>query len=196
MNKTAIIILAAGSSSRLGMPKQFLSFKGKTLIECITQEANKAHLYPVIIVTGANAEKITILLNQENVTVVYNQRWQDGMGSSIRVGISTLLQMGIITDNVIISVCDQPYLTVEIFQKLCAARKETEKGIIASAYADTIGTPVLFSSDYFIPLSELTSKGGAKKILNEYKYDVATVSFPNGSQDIDTYEDYKSLLKK
>ena len=58
MNKTGIIILAAGSSTRLGKPKQLLSYQNKPLIEHITGEAVKANLSPIVIVTGANAEQI------------------------------------------------------------------------------------------------------------------------------------------
>jgi len=79
---------------------------------------------------------------------------------------------------------------------LIQKKVETGKGIVASTYADTIGTPVLFDRNYFKYLQDLKGEEGAKKLLKMYNNDVATVSFPQGSIDIDTEEDYKKLLNQ
>ena len=194
MNKTGIIILAAGSSTRLGKPKQLLSYQNKSLIEHITGEAVKTNLYPIVIVTGANAEQVLIALNKENAEIVYNEHWQEGMASSIVAGISKMLLLDNTVEAALIAVCDQPFVTAELLKELIKKKAETGKGIIACTYADTAGTPVLFDSKYFIPLQQLKGSEGAKKLLKLYEADVATVSFPKGNIDIDTIEDYKNLL--
>lgn len=192
MNETAIIILAAGNSSRLGKPKQLLVYQGQPLIQHITDEANNAKLDPVMIVTGANALKVSTAVTGHSAELVYNEHWQEGMGTGIAAGISKL-QSNAEVKNVIIAVCDQPFISAELFQRLIEKSAETGKGIIACAYANTIGTPVLFAKPYFDALEQLDGPGGAKKLLALYQEDVATISFPEGSIDIDTEEDYQNL---
>jgi len=162
MNKTGIVILAAGSSSRLGKPKQLLSYENKSFIQNIASEAIKADLYPIVIVTGANAEQVSLALNKKDEEIVYNEHWQQGMASSIVAGISKML---LLDDNVkaaLIAVCDQPFVTAELLQALINKKAETGKGIVACTYADTAGTPVLFDRKYFIDLQQLKGEEGAK----------------------------------
>ncbi len=196
MNETGIIILAAGSSSRLGRPKQLLAFQNKSLIELIVDEAIKAKLHPVVVITGANAEAISLPLKNKAVEVVYNQIWEEGMASGIVAGFLKILSINDQLQNVIISVCDQPFVSAHLFQELMQKKKETGKGIIGCAYAGTIGTPVLFNKIYFRQLQNLKGTEGAKKLLKMYKDDVATISFKQGVIDIDTEDDYQNLLKQ
>ncbi len=193
MNETGIIILAAGSSSRLGKPKQLLSYQNKSLIEHITGEAVKANLHPIVIVTGANAEQVSLALNKKDEEIVYNEHWQQGMASSIVAGISKMLLLDDDVEAALIAVCDQPFVTAELLQALINKKAETGKGIVACTYADTAGTPVLFDRKYFIDLQQLKGEEGAKKLLKLYEADLVTVSFPQGSIDIDTEADYKAL---
>lgn len=194
MNDTGIIVLAAGSSSRLGRPKQLLAYQNKSLIEHVTGEALKANLYPVVIVTGANAEKVLVSLHKEKVEIVYNEHWRQGMASSIVAGISKILYLHHKLEDVIISVCDQPFVSSELFKQLSEMKADTGKGIVACSYADTVGTPVLFGHKYFESLFQLRGEEGAKKLLKLHEDDLAAISFPQGSIDIDTAEDYKNLL--
>ncbi len=193
MNKIGIVILAAGSSSRLGKPKQLLFYQNKSLIEHITVEAVKADLYPIVIVTGANAEQVSLALNKKDEEIVYNEHWQQGMASSIVAGISKMLLLDDNVEAALIAVCDQPFVTAELLQALINKKAETGKGIVACTYADTAGTPVLFDRKYFIDLQQLKGEEGAKKLLKLYEADLVTVSFPQGSIDIDTKADYKAL---
>jgi molybdenum cofactor cytidylyltransferase len=117
------------------------------------------------------------------------------MGSGIKVGLAKAALNKAI-QNLIIAVCDQPFVSAALFQELVSRKAETGKGIAACTYADTIGTPVLFDKTYFNELQDLQEKEGAKGLLKKYKDDVATVSFPNGCFDVDTEEDYQNLLKQ
>jgi len=83
-----IIILAAGSSSRLDKPKQLLMHRGTSLIRHVTAEAFEAGLLPVLVVTGAGSDAISKELDETNAAIVYNNRWQEGMASSIVKGIT------------------------------------------------------------------------------------------------------------
>ena len=75
-------------------------------------------------------------------------------------------------------------------------QNKSGKHIVACTYADTIGTPALFTVKYFGQLLGLKGDEGAKKILKNNREDVATVDFPKGDIDIDTPLDYENLLNK
>ena len=115
------------------------------------------------------------------------------MGSSIQKGITYILQHYHNVNSVIILVCDQPYISAALLDELIATKKQTNKGIIASEYHDTTGTPVLFDKKYFEQLALLNGQYGAKKLLQQFKDDVARVVFSLGEVDIDTKEDYENL---
>ncbi len=195
MGKTGIIILAAGNSIRLGKPKQLLLYKGITLIEHIVSEAKQANLYPVIVITGFYRAEIAAVLDKYEVYTLFNENWREGMASGIVKGISKLSSFRQIED-VIISVCDQPCISSYLFRKLIEAKEKSGKEIIASAYSDTLGTPVLFGRNYFPALRLLTGHQGAKKILELDDSDVGSVTFEEGRFDIDTIEDYNNLVSR
>lgn len=193
MNKTVIIILAAGNSSRMKEPKQLLAFGNKTLLSHTVSEAQKSGI-PVIIVLGANEEKIKEQLKNISAQIVFNEKWEEGISSSIKAGIKKALENNIDSENCILCVCDQPYISATVFQQLTDKKNTSGKKIIASSYSDTLGTPVLFDKKYFSALMNLQGDEGAKKLLSVYKDDVAFISFEKGGCDIDTKNDYEELL--
>ncbi|WP_149242911.1 nucleotidyltransferase family protein [Dyadobacter sp. 32] len=188
-----IIILAAGNSSRLGQAKQLLQFKNKSLIRNVADEALAADVGNVIVVTGANQEAVSRELADLPVHFAHNPDWQQGMGSSIRTGLTKLLKLDQNTNSVILAVSDQPFVTSELFQNLIEAAKIEDKTIVACAYQNTMGTPVLFKNQYFDALKLLEGAEGAKKLLKKFGTDVSYVPFQQGEIDIDTMEDFEKL---
>ena len=195
MNNTGVIILAAGSSSRFGNTKQLLHFNGKTLLQHAIDEATEAGAEPIVIVTGANADEISKEIKKEKVELVFNKDWEQGMASGIIIGLKKAITLNNELERVIIAVCDQPFVSSSLFQQLLQKQNKSLKHIVGSAYADTIGTPALFTKKYFDALMGLTGDQGAKILLKKYSGDLATVDFPDGYIDIDTQEDYENLLK-
>jgi len=188
---TGIIILAAGSSSRLGRPKQLLVYNHKTLLQHVIDEAKLADLSPIVIVVGANADELTKSLNLSEVNIIINESWETGMSSSIAAGLAALTDNK--PQNMIISVCDQPQINAQLFSDLVRMKNKTGSGIVASAYAGTLGTPVLFGEKYYDTLLNLAGNEGAKKLLNLHEKDVSFIPFEDGQIDIDTEEDYLNL---
>jgi len=194
LNKTAIIILAAGNSSRLGRPKQLLEYKETTLLKNTILEARKVENSFVILITGSNNNLIEKELNSSEITIIFNSEWETGMSSSIIKGIHKILLLNSDCESCILAVCDQPFVTNSVFENLIKEFQKTKKGIAASAYSETLGTPVLFHKKYFEELLELKGQEGAKKLIKKYADDVVSVVFEKGNIDIDTEEDYKKLI--
>ena len=190
-----IIVLAAGSSSRMGSSKQLLEIDGEPLLcKCVNQ-ALAANPSQVVVVLGANEKPHRDLLEKLPVKIVSNFYWKTGMGSSIKTGLNYLIQSDGELEGVILMVCDQPALTTEHLQKLIHKFHEKKKAIVASYYARSSGVPVLFGRAFFSNLLLLSDDHGAKKIVLQFPDQVATVAFPKGSIDLDTQEDYQSFLK-
>jgi molybdenum cofactor cytidylyltransferase len=190
-----IIILAAGNSSRLGRPKQTLKFQNKSLLRSVLDEAIRSAAGPVWVVIGANKDEVAAEIGGAIIPMKLNQEWEEGIASSIRTGLYEMLRVYPSLDAVILTVCDQPFVSASLFKEMLARKKETGKGIIACSYDDTLGTPVLFGKEYFESLQQLQGQEGAKKLIRQNPEDVAAVVFELGSIDIDTIEDLEELNK-
>lgn len=189
--ETALLILAAGASRRLGRPKQQLLFHNQTLLNRIIGTAIALNAGPVVVVVGEDADRQL----SENIIVVPNPEWTEGMASSIRIGIKTLQTDFPSVETVIIMVCDQPYVSTDLLQEMIDHYKENRKPVIACTYADTIGTPVLFHKEIFPELMVLRGDKGARVLINKESHRLGLVNFPQGNIDIDTEEDYERLIK-
>ncbi|KAA3438219.1 nucleotidyltransferase family protein [Rufibacter hautae] len=190
---TGIIVLAAGSSSRLGQPKQQLLYKGQTLLQHSLQAALASGGSPVMVVLGANAEAILSKIEETETIVLHNPHWEEGMASSIRVGISKLLEVAPESTSALFLLCDQPFVSADLLNQMIQQKEETQKGIVACAYQNTLGAPVLFDQHFFPRLQQLKGQEGAKKLLGQFPAEVSPVPFPAGAVDIDTLADYASL---
>ena len=196
MRFPGIVILAAGSSTRLGQPKQLLEFHGTSLIQRITQIAVDAVQKPVVVMLGANYSLIHGRLTNLPVHIVYNPDWPQGMTSSIRKGLMALLGFSPDTEGVIFAVCDQPYITPDLFQEMISIGRQSQKPIVACLYNNVLGTPVLFKKEYFDVLLALKDNEGARKILQSHPESAEAVPFPHGIFDVDTMQDYVALQNK
>ncbi|GAA4295560.1 nucleotidyltransferase family protein [Nibribacter koreensis] len=189
----AIIILAAGSSSRMGHPKQQLSYQGKTLVQHVAEIALGSKADQVLVVLGANSEQIIPEIAHLPIKYINNLNWEEGMAASIKAGLHVLQKFHPVSTNALFLLCDQPLITADLLNAMMQAKDQTDKGIIACAYAETVGAPVLFDARYFTELNQLQGQEGAKKVLLKHMNQVHAIPFPAAALDIDTPEDYLTL---
>ncbi len=185
--------MAAGSSSRLGRPKQLLPYNGKSLLEHSVDTANDSDASPVIVILGANAAMLEKEIEEKKIHIAENKEWKEGLASSVRCGINKLMHIAPDADAAIIMVCDQPFVSSSLLNELIATQKSTGKTIVTSQYETAIGPPALFHKSIFPELLQLKGDAGARKIIEQRRNEVATVLFTKGTIDIDTEEDYKRL---
>ena len=187
------VILAAGSSSRMGRPKQTLQFQGTSLLKRATLAALDATCRPVVVVTGAHAELSRRELDQLDVCEAFNPDWETGMGSSVRAGIERLISIDAGIGAVVLLLCDQPHVTASVISGLIAAHYTTVKPIVASAYSGSFGVPALFSRALFTELTQLGGSSGAKEIIKRHASEAHFIPFPAGVVDVDTPDDFSFL---
>lgn len=194
MQKIAALILAAGSSSRLGQPKQLLQFRGESLLRRVVGAATGAGCSPIVVVLGAEGERVAAELRETNVVPVEHENWRRGIGSSIRAGLRELLAAHPDLAAVVLLACDQPLVDAKTIVDLKETRAETKKPIVASRYAETLGIPALFARAYFDELLMLDDNAGAKELILTHRENVAEYFFADGAIDIDTAADYERLV--
>jgi molybdenum cofactor cytidylyltransferase len=189
--KISVLILAAGNSSRLGHPKQLVEFEGQTLIERITHTA-LAVSDSVSIVLGANIDLIKPVLEpfSDRIEIIENALWQEGMGTSIRVGVEKIAQK---SDAILILLSDQPLISQVLLQNMMQTFANSKQTIVACDYGTEIGVPMLFDKSIFPELLMLYGDIGAKSFLKHYSQKIAKINFEQGLLDIDTPEDIEKL---
>jgi molybdenum cofactor cytidylyltransferase len=190
----SIIVLAAGSSSRMGQSKQLLLIDNETLIERTIKTA-LACVENVVVVLGAHAKVHQAAIEKLFVQILFNENWNNGMGSSLKAGLCCLLSHQPDCEAVILVVCDQPLLTTAHLNKLISLYRQTKAPIISSVYSNSMGVPTLFDKSLFSELSKIPDNQGAKKIIEEHASRVSVVDFPEGDIDLDTPEEYSNFVK-
>ena len=88
----AIVLLAAGSSSRLGEPKQLLMYNGKSLLQQVISVADETNINPLLVVLGANYPVLSKKIDKHKAILVFNKDWQTGMASSIVTGLNFVIE--------------------------------------------------------------------------------------------------------
>ncbi|PHQ28895.1 nucleotidyltransferase family protein [Leeuwenhoekiella nanhaiensis] len=192
MDKIAILILAAGSASRMGKVKQLLSYKHTTLLGYAIEQALKTPADAIYCVLGAGAEDIKNEIRQP-VKTIYNPNWEQGMGSSIAVGIQEIEKAGF--DYALIMLADQPRIDAVFLTQLMGMATVHKNTLIASDYGSKNGVPALFPKSFFDQLKTLDGDQGARQLLNSGNPKPLTLIAEDRVQDIDTPDDYSRLLK-
>jgi molybdenum cofactor cytidylyltransferase len=186
------VVLAAGGSSRLGTPKQLLKFRGETLVRRAAKAALKSVCDRVVVVVGNHAQQMRQEVDDLPVSVVENENWQSGISTSIRAGLERISS----EDGVVITLCDQPFMTAAVLNELVSTHHQTRLAIVASTYGTARGVPAFFAPELFNELASLTKDEGARRIIASHPEKVATVEFPQGAIDIDTPEDRDRLMSQ
>lgn len=193
MKKTAVIILAAGGSSRLGYPKQLVQWKGQSLLQRLINEVNSIPFISQNIVLGSNYDQIRKKINSTEFEIIVNHDWQDGMASSLRIGLKTVLSQHPEIEQVLILLSDQPFVDKSLLEQILTIAEQTTKSIIACKYRQIVGVPALFSKNHFQELANLTGDKGAGPYIKKAFDDVQIIDFEMGIVDIDTTEDVQKL---
>jgi molybdenum cofactor cytidylyltransferase len=191
------LLLAGGTSSRMGRTKQLLPLGDKSLLAVTVANALTSRLDPIILVLGYRAKEIQasvkFLMGNPKISVVVNRHFRKGMSESLKEGIKALI--GFPIDGVLILLGDQPYVNVDVINRLIEAFLSSSRPICQPVYGGIKGNPVLFDRSLFPSLLKISGDQGGRVLLQEHPEWVNYVCFPDLQTgiDLDTPEAYESL---
>ena len=178
----------------MGEPKQLLPYNNSTLLLHTIEQANSIKYADVFIVIGAYFSDVFKSIRGQKATILKNNNWEDGMGSSISKGVE-LIKKKNNYDRVLVTLADTPLVTQEHYEELISLSDETGKRIILTNYEEVSGVPAIFDKSLFNELSILSDNEGAKPVVIKYKKEVLEMTSKIPFFDVDTKEAYQKLLK-
>jgi|TARA_B110000046_G_C12816998_1_gene323697 molybdenum cofactor cytidylyltransferase len=192
-----MVILAAGNSSRMNAVKQLLPWKDGTLLTNAIEVGISSMVSSIIVVLGANSDKIKPSLKRLNVTVIENSQWKNGLGTSLAFAVNYMEDNNIYADGVLCCLADMPFVTVKHLHDLIAGFELDNNSIVATSLKESVMVPALFDAFYFKDLVELTGDSGAKELLIKHQNNLIhiEVSSEKVLKDLDTPSDYNFYKK-
>lgn len=195
MDKIAVVVLAAGNAKRLGQSKQLLPWGNSTLLEKVVKNVLAVNAHKFFVVLGAYSNEIIEKINLSETTVLINDNWQQGLGSSIAFAITAIDNKYSDVNAVLFVLADQPFISSIHLDAMSKLHSTEQESIIITRKGDYRGVPVLFPRKFFTELMSLSNDEGAKQIINRNKNGVKEVICQDDTADIDTFEAYEALLK-
>lgn len=187
-----VLIQAAGSSSRLGRPKQLIRYQDQSLIRCVSQLALSCGAEQVGIVLGSQFDVMAAELADLPVQTVRNDQWAEGMSTSMKAGLDHLPDSA---DAVLMLLVDQPLVRREHLLGLIKLWQQNPQSLVACRYAGATGVPAIIPRPYFDELSSVTGDQGARVLFHRHADSVVTMLVEEASLDVDTEEDVLALNK-
>ena len=195
MGEIWAIILAAGESKRMKVPKMLLPFHGKTMIERVIDNVIMSDVFNILVVLGSYRDKILESVDHLPVDYCYNANYRKGMLSSVQCGFESLPAN---VDATLVFPGDQPFIEPEVINLIIREYKKTGKGIVIPVYRNKRGHPLLIDSRYREVINTLDENEGLRSLSGKYQEDVLEVKTKSWGilKDFDTKEDYLKELNK
>jgi molybdenum cofactor cytidylyltransferase len=189
MCKIWALILAAGESKRMGTPKMVLPFNGSTMIETVIDNVTRSDIDKTLIVLGSHKEFLLKLSGIHNVERCYNDRYKEGMLSSVKCGFRNIPDG---TRAVMVFQGDQPLITTHVINSVLQAYLSSDKGIVIPVYNRRRGHPVLIDYKYNEEIGKLHNDKGLRSLACNFPDDVLEIisDEPGILRDFDTYDQY------
>ena len=187
------VLLAAGQSKRMGRVKQLMPWGHSTIVEQSIDNLLASVVNEVIVVVGYKAEEVRKAIGARPVKVVVNTDYEQGMSTSIAVGLSSIDSQ---EHAVMLVLGDQPLIGSQTINSLIDEFHRCDKGIVVPTYQGRRGNPVIFAARYKEELLRLKGDIGGRDIVKDHPEDVIEVAVATKSVliDIDALSDYQSYL--
>jgi molybdenum cofactor cytidylyltransferase len=191
-SRVGAILLAAGSSSRLGTPKQLLPFRDIPLVRHVADQVLASRVARLIVVVGSRSDEVRRALDGIDVDIVENPAFQQGQSTSLRAG---LLSFPRTLAAAMILLVDQPFVDSVLIDRLIGLYEESGAAIVAPQHAGRRGNPVLFDNALLPELLTVVGDTGAREVISKHRDRLASLELSDDRAftDIDTWEDYQKI---
>lgn len=189
IEKIWAVILAAGESKRMKVPKMLLPFNGITMIEKVIQNVLDSEVFNILVVLGCYRNEISAVIDKLPVIKCFNDDYREGMLSSVKCGLRNLPYDA---EAALIFPGDQPLIEPEVTNRIIECCRQSGKGIVIPVHRNRRGHPLLFDSKYIGTVLGLDKNDMLSSFIKEHRNDVKElrVNSPGILKDFDTKEDY------
>jgi molybdenum cofactor cytidylyltransferase len=189
----AALVLAAGGSTRLGRPKQLEPWGDRNLLEHVVDRTHRFPVDEVWVVLGNEHERIIEESDLGDAGLVENPEWEEGIASSLRVGLDALTRMSR-CDVALIIIGDQPYISEEVVEELIESHRRSGLPVTIPKYRYSWGNPVVVNGSLWPRLMSLGGDEGAARLWQAHPEWVNEVWFSEmAPRDVDTESDIADL---
>ena len=186
--RVAALVLAAGTSSRMGSNKLLAEFQGETMVARTVKQVTTSAVDEVLVVTGHQADDVRKALVGRDVSFIHNADFALGISTSLRVGVRALQNK---VDAILVCLGDMPLIDPRDIDRMIAAFNPSERrSIVLPVYGRRFGNPVLWGAEHFASLMACEGDRGARGLLETLKNDLAEIEVENNGVllDADTPE--------
>lgn len=189
------IVLAAGSSSRLGRPKQLLDFEGRPLLQYAIDAMEGSGLYDVVVVLGHRADEVADAVQVgPDTRIVVNPDYAQGQATSLRAGLMAVDER---SEAAVVILGDQPAVDALMVRTIAETYQATGGKVVQATFGGKPNHPTLFERELWPDLQAIEGDKGAREVLKKNPEWVVRVEFGGEPpSDLDTWEDYERLTGK
>ena len=192
--RVAAIVLAAGSSRRMGTNKLLLALEGEPLVRRAVRRCLAAEFDRVVVVLGHEASRVRAALDGLPCEFVENADHARGVGTSIRAGVGLVADA---MDAVVMVLGDMPYVTTDMLRTVLSWYRATRPPVVVSEYGDVQAPPTLYDRALFARLLAIPDGSGGKPVAHQLTALRVTVAFPEAARrDLDATADYERARAK
>jgi len=193
----AAIILSAGFSSRMAAFKPLLPMGNSTVIETVINIFLQAGISDITVVLGHRADDLKPVVDRSHVWWIFNERYDEGMYSSVVSGVSGLYSARAEVKGVFLLPVDMPLISCLTIKKITMAYSISGSHIFYPTYLKQRGHPPLIPSDLFSEILAWNGPGGLRSFLERYEARASGVEVQDKGilMDIDTPEDYSEICR-
>ena len=195
MDEIWAIVLAAGESKRMKVPKMLLPFGRETMIEKVIGNIALSKVDKTLLVLGSYKEEIEAIVKNYPLNTCFNENFREGMYSSVKCGLNNLPEK---IAAAMIFPGDQPFIEAGIINRVIDAYKKSGKGIVIPVYKKKRGHPLLIDSKYRNILVNARPEEGLRWLAYEYPEDVFEIRTNSTEilRDFNTKEDYLNAINQ
>lgn len=191
MGSVAGVVLAAGSSRRMGRNKLLLDLGGETVIRRAVRAAVDGGLDPVVVILGHEAERVRAELSGLPLRLVLNPDHARGVGTSLQVGVAEVLTSAAA---LVVILADMPFVTASMIATVVERYRSTASPVVVSRYGETEAPPTLFDRSLFAELLSIAGEQCAKQLARRHEHEASVVAWPaEALRDLDVTGDYQDV---
>lgn len=189
----AAVVLAAGGSRRLGRPKQLEPWGTTTLLGHVVERARTFPVDEIWVVLGSDSAEVLSAVDLSGCGVIENPGWEEGLASSLRVGLDALTRLSK-AKGALILLGDQPDVSGEVVAELVERFRRSRAQAVVPKYRYMWGNPVIVARTLWPRLMSLVGDEGARGLLRAHPEWVEEVWFERlAPRDVDTEADVDEL---